>query len=187
MANPRVTLCFKLVGSFAGMLALMVALSLCALYGIRNLGNALDTTIHTTAGKMRMAAEMDSDTHAMRVHAAMAEISLLNTMIGTLPGKAGVPSSQDAGCSSCHTADRVTSHRDAFAAALDDLLQNKAKARLLGENGRRFVNARYDFPSYIAGLESMFERAIGEARRYAPHSPPLEGSYSHHQVVTVPA
>ncbi len=78
-------------------------------------------------------------------------------------------------------------NRDAFAAALDDLLQNKAKAKLLGENGRRLVNARYDFPSYIAGLETMFERAIGEARRSVPHSPPLEGGYSCRHVVTVPA
>ncbi|MDB6007079.1 MAG: hypothetical protein JWR15_4066, partial [Prosthecobacter sp.] len=78
-------------------------------------------------------------------------------------------------------------NRDAFAAALDDLLQNKAKAKLLGENGRRLVNARYDFPSYIVGLETMFERAISESRRCAPHSPPLEGGYSCNRVVTVPA
>ena len=78
-------------------------------------------------------------------------------------------------------------NRDAFAAALDDLLQNKAKAKLLGENGRRLVNARYDFPSYIAGLETMFERAISEARQRATHSPPLEGGYRSNRVVTVPA
>lgn len=78
-------------------------------------------------------------------------------------------------------------NRDAFAAALDDLLQNKTRAKHLGENGLRLVSARYDFPSYIAGLETMFERAIGESSRCAPLSPPLEGGYSSKAAVTVPA
>ncbi|WP_395747665.1 glycosyltransferase family 4 protein [Prosthecobacter sp.] len=78
-------------------------------------------------------------------------------------------------------------NRDAFAASLDDLLQNKAKAKQLGANGLRLVSARYDFPAYIAGLESMFERAIVESALPSPHSPPVEGDYSSHRVVTVPA
>ena len=78
-------------------------------------------------------------------------------------------------------------NRDAFAAGLDDLLQNKTRAKQLGENGLRLVSARYDFPAYIAGLETMFERAIGESSRCAPHSPPLEGGYSSKPAVTVPA
>ncbi|WP_395741426.1 glycosyltransferase family 4 protein [Prosthecobacter sp.] len=78
-------------------------------------------------------------------------------------------------------------NRDAFAASLDDLLQNKAKAKQLGANGLRLVSARYDFPAYIVGLEAMFERAIAESTVRSPHSPPVEGDYSSHRVVTVTA
>lgn len=78
-------------------------------------------------------------------------------------------------------------NRDAFAASLEDLLQNKARARQLGENGLRLVSARYDFSSYIAGLEAMFDRAISESRSRTHLSPPLEGGYSSGHVVTVPA
>jgi len=78
-------------------------------------------------------------------------------------------------------------NRDAFAASLDELLQNKTHAKHLGENGLRLVSARYDFPAYIEGLETMFERAISETSRCARHSPPLAGGYSSNPTVTVPA
>lgn len=48
--------------------------------------------------------------------------------------------------------------RDAFAQRLDELLQDKAKAKKLGENGFKFVSEHYDFPTYIQDLEHMFER-----------------------------
>lgn len=48
--------------------------------------------------------------------------------------------------------------RDAFAQRLDELLQDKAKAKQLGENGFNFVSEHYDFPTYIQDLEHMFER-----------------------------
>lgn len=54
--------------------------------------------------------------------------------------------------------------RDLFAQRLDELLQDKAKAKSLGENGLRFVSENYDFPTYIADLEAMFLRAQAEAR-----------------------
>jgi hypothetical protein len=47
--------------------------------------------------------------------------------------------------------------RAAFAAGIDDLLCNKAKARELGQNGLQFVSERYDFDGYISDLEQMFE------------------------------
>jgi len=50
--------------------------------------------------------------------------------------------------------------RDAFASRLDELLQDKEKARRLGENGLRFVSERYDFDSYIGDLENMFSRVV---------------------------
>jgi len=131
MRNHKWSLRFKLISSFAGMLALMVGLSLCALYGIRSLGAVLDSTVHTTARKMRMAAEMKADTSAMRVHAAMAEISLLSTMIRNVPASSGTAANVDAGCSACHTADRVTVHREAFAALGVKLSRQAAAIRPL--------------------------------------------------------
>jgi hypothetical protein len=68
---------------------------------------------------MEMAAAIHSGVHEMRVHAALAEISLLNTMIKSVPGSSG----EDAGCSACHTADRVDSNRDAFLAKAAKLSQ----------------------------------------------------------------
>jgi glycosyltransferase involved in cell wall biosynthesis len=47
-------------------------------------------------------------------------------------------------------------NRDLFAQRLDELLQDKSKAKLLGENGFEFVSERYDFPTYITDLETMF-------------------------------
>jgi glycosyltransferase involved in cell wall biosynthesis len=49
-------------------------------------------------------------------------------------------------------------NRDVFAQRLDELLQDKSKAKKLGENGFEFVSERYDFPTYIEDLEKMFER-----------------------------
>ena len=49
MNFPRVTLCFKLIGSFAVLLAMVAGLSLCALQGIRSLGGSLDTAVNSTA------------------------------------------------------------------------------------------------------------------------------------------
>lgn len=52
--------------------------------------------------------------------------------------------------------------RDAYAARLKTLLENKALARSLGENGHRLVSERYDFDRYIPGLADLFERVIAE-------------------------
>ena len=49
-------------------------------------------------------------------------------------------------------------NRDIFAQRLDELLQDKEKAKRLGENGFEFVSKHYDFPSYIEDLEQMFDR-----------------------------
>lgn len=64
--------------------------------------------------------------------------------------------------------------RGAFAARIDDLLQDKARARELGLNGLRLVSERYDFDRYISDLEQMFARVV----RGAGHTRPALG---HHQ------
>ena len=50
--------------------------------------------------------------------------------------------------------------RDVFAARIDALLQDKDKARAMGERGLEIVSQRYDFPSYIGDLEQMFARVV---------------------------
>jgi hypothetical protein len=127
MERPRVTLCFKLIASFTALLAMVAALSLCALNGIRSLGTSLDTAVNSTARKMEMAAAISSGVHQMRVYAALAEISLLNSMIRNLPGSSG----EDAGCSACHTPDRVDANREAFVALGDKLSGQAAAMRAL--------------------------------------------------------
>lgn len=46
--------------------------------------------------------------------------------------------------------------RAAFAAGVDELLQDKTRARQLGENGLQLVSQRYDFDGYISDLETLF-------------------------------
>ena len=127
MNRRRATMCFKLMGSFAALLIMVVALGLCALQGIRSLGGSLDTAVNSTAKKMETVAAIHSGVHEMRVHAAMAEISLLTTMIKSVPGSSG----DDAGCSACHTPDRVDSNRDAFLAKAANLSRQVAAMRPL--------------------------------------------------------
>jgi glycosyltransferase involved in cell wall biosynthesis len=52
--------------------------------------------------------------------------------------------------------------RNAFARAIDELLRDKEKARRMGENGLALVSEQYDFEKYVAGLEAMFQRIVGE-------------------------
>jgi glycosyltransferase involved in cell wall biosynthesis len=49
--------------------------------------------------------------------------------------------------------------RAAFAGRVQALLGDKALARTLGENGRRFADQRFNFAGYIDGLEGLFHRA----------------------------
>ena len=52
--------------------------------------------------------------------------------------------------------------RDCFATRVDTLLADKALARRLGDNGRRFVDERFNFSAYIDGLENLFARTTGQ-------------------------
>lgn len=72
--------------------------------------------------------------------------------------------------------------RAAFALRIDELLQNKDKARELGANGLRLVSERYDFDGYISDLEQMFMRvrdAHSTGRKMSVLAPPpLAGNYT---------
>ena len=127
MRAPRVKLCFKLIGSFTALLTMVAALSVCAFQGIRSLGGSLDTAVNSTARKMEIAAAIHSGVHQMRVHATLAEISLLNTIIRNVPGDSG----DEMTCTTCHTADRVDANRAAFAALGGKLAQQAAAMRPL--------------------------------------------------------
>lgn len=48
--------------------------------------------------------------------------------------------------------------RGAYARSVERLLTDKALARRLGENGRRIADERFNFSSYIEGLEDLFAR-----------------------------
>ena len=58
--------------------------------------------------------------------------------------------------------------RKSYAAALDRVLQDKAHARKLGENGLALVSERYDFNQYISDLEALFAEV--QAERKGSHS-----------------
>jgi glycosyltransferase involved in cell wall biosynthesis len=47
---------------------------------------------------------------------------------------------------------------DAYAAAVDELLADKDRARRMGEAGLKLVTERYDFDRYLADLEALFHR-----------------------------
>ena len=53
-------------------------------------------------------------------------------------------------------------NRDAFAARIDELLNNKPLAKKMGEAGLKLVSERYDFDGYIGDLEKMFATVIAE-------------------------
>lgn len=48
--------------------------------------------------------------------------------------------------------------RARYAAAVEELLRDKALARKMGAHGRQWVGERFGFPQYITGLESLFTR-----------------------------
>ena len=52
--------------------------------------------------------------------------------------------------------------RAKFAARVEQLLNDKPRAKQLGEAGLKFVSERYDFETYIGDLEKMFARIIAE-------------------------
>jgi len=50
--------------------------------------------------------------------------------------------------------------RAAFAARVEELLEDKTLARQMGERGRQLVGEQYEFSKYISGLEDLFMRVV---------------------------
>ncbi|MEI8341751.1 MAG: glycosyltransferase family 4 protein [Verrucomicrobiota bacterium] len=57
---------------------------------------------------------------------------------------------------------------DAFAARIDELLEDKAKAKQMGERGLEIVSRDYDFDEYLARLENLFARVASEPIHRTP-------------------
>jgi len=55
----------------------------------------------------------------------------------------------------------------AFACRVQELLLDKNLARLMGERGRRLVDQKFQFSTYISGLERMFAQVVDEAQKKA--------------------
>ncbi len=66
------------------------------------------------------------------------------------------------------------SDRAAFARRVDELLRDKPFARRLGTNGRRIADERFNFTTYIDGLEDLFTRM---APAHAGRRPSLQGAH----------
>ena len=158
MNRRRVTLCFKLMASFVALLVMVAVLSLFALHGIRGLAGSLDTTVNSTARKMEMAATIGSGVREMRVHAALAEISLLDTMIKSVPGSSG----DDAGCSACHTLERMEANHAGFS-ALGGKLTGQVAAMQVLVHSTVEQNALDAVKSGIARWELLYDRYLDMA------------------------
>jgi glycosyltransferase involved in cell wall biosynthesis len=50
----------------------------------------------------------------------------------------------------------------AYAARIDELLADKARARTMGRHGLALVSERYNFEEYLTGLEDLFNRVAAE-------------------------
>lgn len=62
--------------------------------------------------------------------------------------------------------------RAAFAAHVDTLLRDKPLARRLGEQGRQLAEERFNFSTYIDGLEALFTRRASAAHTGAARATP---------------
>ena len=121
-----ISLCFKLVGSFALLLALTVLTGVIALFAIHELGRSLDQAVNASARKMDLAGSVHDDVGDMRVHAGLAEISLLNTKIGEDSLGSPVPGTA---CSACHGSDRIQSNQRMFEDAARRIAAEIAEMR----------------------------------------------------------
>lgn len=57
--------------------------------------------------------------------------------------------------------------RAQFATRIEQLLRDKTLARKLGEHGRRFAREKFNFATYIDGLEAMFSEVADESQLQA--------------------
>ena len=71
----------------------------------------------------------------------------------------------------------ITADRSEIAAALVDLLSSPERARAIGDAGREWVDARYDFAGSVDRVLAIYRRLIAEsAVRASPPAPPQDAA-----------
>jgi methyl-accepting chemotaxis protein/methyl-accepting chemotaxis protein-1 (serine sensor receptor) len=106
----RLPVAAKLTLSFAALLAVSLASGLASFRMIQRNGAALKTAVDTTARKQALAARLRTGIREMRLHALLADLSMVN---GTLVGKASFAGNEVV-CAYCHTPDRVAESHQSF-------------------------------------------------------------------------
>jgi methyl-accepting chemotaxis protein len=110
MRLHQLTVGVKMTAAFAALLAISLGSGYASFRMIQMTGAAFSTAVDTTAKKLAMADRLRTGTRDLRLHATLAEISLIEgTMVGHVNGKGG-----DMVCADCHTSDKVTESRGAF-------------------------------------------------------------------------
>src|SRR5689334_15767406 len=109
--DARLTITQKLVISFTAILVLVVMMGYGSLAIIRSLGSSLNSAVNSTARKLELATGVHATVCNMQLHAALGEISLINS---TFLGDLSLGKDRDGGtaCKSCHTPDQVGVNRD---------------------------------------------------------------------------
>jgi methyl-accepting chemotaxis protein len=108
---------------FAALLAINLGSGFASFRMLQKNGAALKEAVDTTAHKQALADQLRTGIRDMRLHAALAEMSLIN---GTLVGRVKT-SGNESVCADCHTPDKITENRQAFD-HMGGELQVKAKA-----------------------------------------------------------
>ncbi|HTS62333.1 MAG TPA: methyl-accepting chemotaxis protein [Candidatus Acidoferrales bacterium] len=158
--SRRITLCFKLGGSFAVLLILICSMGAIALSGVHGLGRSLDLAVNSTARKMSAAASMHSGVAQMKIHAALAEISFLDTRIpdGALGSVSGTS------CNSCHTRDRILANGRALEVSAGNLLRliDELREMPLRPAERKLLD---DLDSGIRSWSPLYQRYLNLAQQ----------------------
>jgi methyl-accepting chemotaxis protein/methyl-accepting chemotaxis protein-1 (serine sensor receptor) len=106
----RLPVAAKLTLSFAALLAVSLASGFASFRMIQKNGDALKAAVDTTAHKQALAARLRTGIREMRLHALLADLSMVN---GTLVGKASFAGNEVV-CANCHTPDRMSESRQSF-------------------------------------------------------------------------
>ncbi len=161
MRRPRkFTLGFKLIASFGALLALVALLGGIAIFTIQGLGGSLDFAVSSAAKKMKLLAEMESGVEMMRIHAGLAEISLLNSKnagknLGEVYGTQ---------CTSCHTMDRVNSNQQIFESASARVVRQAGELRHYPLSAKEKL-ALADLVGAVTAWTPYYQRYLSLAER----------------------
>jgi methyl-accepting chemotaxis protein/methyl-accepting chemotaxis protein-1 (serine sensor receptor) len=168
----QVSVCFKLIGSFAALLVLVGALGYCALAAIRGLGASLDTAVNVTARKMDLARSIHSNLYRMRLHAALAEISLIdNLLVQHVTQKSAAGETSEVVCQDCHTPDKTLSNRQLFESVATNLGNEIATLSPLiaSPDERNALNTLEKGAAQWKGLYEKYLNLAGEKEFPAAH------------------